>query len=69
MKKKRLDDYTSSLCWRKKNLVMRWAYILMVGLVVLVPTSVRAQDKTVSLEKQGYFFAGYGCFSLVIPTR
>ena len=34
MKKKRLDDYTSSLCWRKKNLVMRWAYILMVGLVV-----------------------------------
>ena len=23
MKKKRLDDYTSSLCWRKKFLVMR----------------------------------------------
>lgn len=50
MKKKRLDDYTSSLCWRKKFLVMRLAYILMVGLVVLVPTSVSAQGKMVSLD-------------------
>ena len=31
MKKKRLDDYTSSLCWRKKFLVMRLVYFLMVG--------------------------------------
>lgn len=31
--------------------------------------TVLPEDKTVSLEKQCYFFAGYGCFSLVIPTR
>ena len=42
----------------KKNLVMRWAYILMVGLVVLVPTSVRAQDKTVSLEIKSETLSG-----------
>ena len=50
MKKKRLDDYTSSLCWRKKFLVMRLVYFLMVGFVVLVPTSVSAQNKMISLE-------------------
>ena len=50
MKKKRLDDYTSSLCWRKKFLVMRLVYFLMVGFIVLVPTSVSAQDKMISLE-------------------
>jgi len=50
MKKKRLDDYTSSLCWRKNFLVMRLVYFLMVGFVVLVPTSVSAQDKMISLE-------------------
>ena len=50
MKKKRLDDYTSSLCWRKKFLVMRLVYFLMIGFVVLVPTSVSAQNKMISLE-------------------
>ena len=34
MKKKRLDDYTSSLCWRKNFLVMRLVYFLMIGFVV-----------------------------------
>ena len=42
----------ASLCWRKKFLVMRLAYILMVGLVVLVPTSVSAQGKMVSFGHQ-----------------
>ena len=50
MKKKRLDDYMSSLCWRKKFLVMRLVYFLMVGFVVLLPTSASAQDKMISLE-------------------
>ena len=50
MKKKRLDDYASSFCWRKKILVMHLLYFLMIGLVVLVPASVNAQDKTISLE-------------------
>ena len=58
MKKKRLDDYTSSLCWRKKFLVMRLAYILMVGLVVLVPTSVSAQGKMVSLDIRSETLSG-----------
>lgn len=50
MKKKRLDDYKSSLCWRKKLLVMRLVYFLMVGFVALAPISVSAQDKMISLE-------------------
>ena len=48
MKKKRLDDYMSSLCWRKKFLVMRLVYFLMVGFVVLLPTSASALDKMIS---------------------
>ena len=50
MKKKRLDDYASSFCWRKKILVMHLLYFLMIGFVVLVPTSVSAQNKMISLE-------------------
>lgn len=37
---------------------MRLAYILMVGLVVLVPTSVSAQSKMVSLDIRSETLSG-----------